>query len=114
MTRRSAETSGDLLQGTLDLLVLQTLQIGAAHGYAIATTIARRSDDVLQVEQGSLYPALQRLEDRGWISSHWGTSDTNRRARFYALTPAGRKHLRAEATRWEQLSRAVKRVMRPV
>ena len=77
-------------------------------------TIARRSDDVLQVEQGSLYPALQRLEDRGWIESYWGTSDSNRRARFYKLTSAGKKHLLAEATRWEQLARAVKRVMRPV
>ncbi|MCC7186608.1 MAG: PadR family transcriptional regulator, partial [Acidobacteria bacterium] len=76
--------------------------------------IARRSDDVLQVEQGSLYPALQRLEDRGWIDSFWGTSDANRRARFYKLTPAGKKQLAAEATRWEQLARAVKRVMRPV
>jgi len=103
-----------LLQGTLDLLVLQTLQLGPAHGYAIASTIARRSDDVLQVEQGSLYPALQRLEDRGWIGSYWGTSDANRRARFYKLTPAGKKQLLAEATRWEQLARAVTRVMRPV
>lgn len=114
MTRRAAQTSGDLLQGTLDLLVLQTLQLGPAHGYAIASTIARRSDDVLQVEQGSLYPALQRLEDRGWISSEWGTSESNRRARFYKLTPAGKRQLAAETTRWEQLARAVHRVMRPV
>lgn len=114
MTRRSAGASGDLLQGTLDLLVLQTLQLGPAHGYAVASTIARRSDDVLQVEQGSLYPALQRLEDRGWITSYWGTSESNRRARFYKLTPGGRKQLLAEATRWEQLARAVRRVMRPV
>lgn len=114
MTRRAAQTSGDLLQGTLDLLVLQTLQLGPAHGYSIASTIARRSDDVLQVEQGSLYPALQRLEDRGWICSEWGMSESNRRARFYRLTPAGKKQLTAEATRWEQLARAVKRVMRPV
>jgi PadR family transcriptional regulator PadR len=114
MTRRSAQTSGDLLMGTLDLLVLQTLQLGPAHGYSIASTIARRSDDVLQVEQGSLYPALQRLEDRGWISSQWGTSESNRRARFYKLTAAGKRQLTTEATRWEQLARAVKRVMRPV
>jgi len=114
MTRRAPDTSGDLLQGTLDLLVLQTLQLGPAHGYAIASTIARRSDEVLQVEQGSLYPALQRLEDRGWVSSHWGTSESNRRARFYTLTAAGRRQLLAEATRWEQLARAVKRVLRPV
>lgn len=100
--------------GTLDLLVLQTLQLGPAHGYSIASSIARRSDDVLQVEQGSLYPALQRLEDRGWISSQWGTSESNRRARFYKLTAAGKRQLTTEATRWEQLARAVKRVMRPV
>jgi PadR family transcriptional regulator, regulatory protein PadR len=114
MTRKRSEAGGDLLQGTLDLLVLQTLQLGPAHGYAIASTIARRSDDVLQVEQGSLYPALQRLEDRGWVSSYWGTSDSNRRARFYKLTTNGKKQLAAEAGRWELLARAVTRVMRPV
>jgi transcriptional regulator len=114
MTRKRSDAGGDLLQGTLDLLVLQTLQLGPAHGYAIASTIARRSDDVLQVEQGSLYPALQRLEDRGWVSSYWGTSDSNRRARFYELTTTGKKQLAAEAGRWELLARAVKRVMRPV
>jgi transcriptional regulator len=114
MTRRAKETTGDLLQGTLDLLVLQTLQLGPAHGYDIASTIARRSDDVLQVEQGSLYPALQRIEERGWISSYWGTSGSNRRARFYKLTAKGRRQLAAEATRWEQLAQAVHRVMRPV
>jgi len=114
MTRRAKETSGDLLQGTLDLLVLQTLQLGPAHGYDIASTIARRSDDVLQVEQGSLYPALQRIEERGWITSYWGTSDTNRRARFYKLTGSGKRQLAAEASRWELLARAVHRVMRPV
>lgn len=114
MTRKSVRTDGDLLMGTLDLLVLQTLLLGPAHGYAIASTIARRSDDVLQVEQGSLYPALQRLEDRGWISSHWGVSESNRRARFYDLTAAGKRQLVMETTRWEQLARAVKRVLRPV
>ena len=114
MTRRAKETTGDLLQGTLDLLVLQTLQLGPAHGYDIASTIARRSDEVLQVEQGSLYPALQRIEERGWIASYWGTSETNRRARFYKLTAKGRRQLAAETTRWELLARAVHRVMRPV
>ncbi len=114
MTRRAPETRGDLLQGTLDLLVLQTLQMGPAHGYAIASAIARRSDEVLQVEQGSLYPALQRLEDRGWVGSYWGTSESNRRARFYKLTTAGKRQLVAEATRWEQLARAVTRVLRSV
>lgn len=113
MTRKASGAGGDLLQGTLDLLVLQTLQLGPAHGYTIASTIARRSDDVLQVEQGSLYPALQRIEERGWITSYWGTSETNRRARFYKLSPKGRRQLAAEATRWETLARAVARVMRP-
>ena len=114
MTRRAKETTGDLLQGTLDLLVLQTLQLGPAHGYDIASTIARRSDDGLQVEQGSLYPALQRIEERGWITSYWGTSGSNRRARFYKLTAKGRRQLAAEASRWEQLAQAVHRVLRPV
>lgn len=113
MTRKASGTSGDLLQGTLDLLVLQTLQLGPAHGYTIASTIAQRSDDVLQVEQGSLYPALQRIEERGWITSYWGTSETNRRARFYKLTVKGKRQLAAEASRWETLARAVARVMRP-
>lgn len=113
MTRKASGTGGDLLQGTLDLLVLQTLQLGPAHGYTIASTIARRSDDVLQVEQGSLYPALQRIEGRGWIASHWGTSEASRRARFYRLTPKGKRQLAAESTRWEALARAVARVMRP-
>jgi PadR family transcriptional regulator PadR len=114
MTRKASGAQGDLLQGTLDLLVLQTLQLGPAHGYAIASTIARRSDDVLQVEQGSLYPALQRIEERGWITSYWGTSESNRRARFYKLTPKGKRQLAAESSRWEVLAQAVSRVMRPV
>jgi PadR family transcriptional regulator, regulatory protein PadR len=113
MTRRAKETSGDLLQGTLDLLVLQTLQLGPAHGYDIASTIARRSAEVLQVEQGSLYPALQRIEERGWIASYWGTSGANRRARFYKLTAKGRRQLVAETSRFELLARAVHRVLRP-
>jgi transcriptional regulator len=114
MTRKASGSQGDLLQGTLDLLVLQTLQLGPAHGYAIASTIAQRSDDVLQVEQGSLYPALQRLEERGWISSFWGTSESNRRARFYKLTAKGKRQLVAESSRWQVLAEAVARVMRPV
>lgn len=113
MTRK-ATGNGDLLQGTLDLLVLQTLQLGPAHGYAIASTIAQRSDDVLQVEQGSLYPALQRIEERGWVSSYWGVSESNRRARFYKLTARGKRQLATEASRWATLARAVGRVMRPV
>lgn len=113
MTRKASGSTGDLLQGTLDLLVLQTLQLGPAHGYTIASTIAQRSDDVLQVEQGSLYPALQRIEERGWITSYWGVSESSRRARFYRLTVKGKRQLAAETTRWETLARAVSRVMRP-
>ena len=102
-----------MLQGTLDLLVLQTLAIGPAHGHTIAHAIERASNDVLQVEHGSLYPALHRLEDRGWIASFWGTSENNRRALYYRLTPAGRRHLHQESTRWEQIVAAIARVMEP-
>ena len=105
---------GELLQGTLDLLVLKTLAIGPAHGHTIAHAIARRSDEVLQVEHGSLYPALHRLEDRGWISSFWGTSENNRRARYYRLTPAGRAQLAEQTSRWDEIVRAVNRILRPV
>jgi transcriptional regulator len=107
-------SSVDLLQGTLDLLILQTLVLGPAHGHTIAHAIERRSEEVLQVEHGSLYPALHRLEDRGWISSHWGPSENNRKARFYRLTPAGRRQLAQETTRWERLVRAVNQVLHPV
>src|SRR3954463_6503144 len=98
---------GELLQGTLDLLILRTLTIGPAHGHTIAHAIEHRSDEVLQVEHGSLYPALHRLEDRGWISSCWGLSENNRKARFYKLTAAGRRQLAEETTRWDKLVRAV-------
>jgi transcriptional regulator len=104
----------DVLQGTLDMMVLQSLLLGPAHGYTIARIIHQRSDDLLQVGQGSLYPSLHRLEDRKWIASFWGTSENNRRARYYRLTAAGRKQLVAETTRWERLVRAVSRVLRPV
>lgn len=104
---------GELLQGTLDLLVLQTLVIGPAHGHTIAHAIARQSEDVLQVEHGSLYPALHRLEDRGLIASFWGTSENNRRARYYRLTPEGRAQLAEQTSRWDQMVRAVNRVLRP-
>ena len=104
---------GELLQGTLDLLVLKTLAIGPAHGHTIAHAIARRSEEVLQVEHGSLYPALHRLEDRGWISSFWGTSENNRRARYYRLTPAGRAQLAEQTSRWDEIVRAVNRILRP-
>jgi len=109
--KKGAEARGEMMQGTLDMLVLQTLVLGPAHGYTIAETIERRSDAVLQVEQGSLYPALHRLEDRGWIASFWGTSENNRRARYYRLTPAGRRQLHHESSRWAQLVSAIGRVM---
>jgi len=102
-----------LLQGTLDLLVLQTLVFGPQHGHGIATAIQRTSDDVLLVDHGSLYPALQRLERAGLISSEWGTSDNNRRARFYKLTRTGRARLTAETGKWEKMVRAVSQVLKP-
>ena len=105
---------GEILQGTLDLLVLKTLALGPAHGHTIAHVIERRSDEVLQVEHGSLYPALHRLEDRGWIASFWGTSENNRRARYYRLTRAGRRQLAEQTSRWDDLVRAIERVLRPV
>ena len=116
MSPKRARDGGqaEMLQGTLDMLVLQSLLLGPAHGYTISKLIHQRSDDRLQVGQGSLYPALQRLETRKWIASFWGTSDNNRRARYYRLTPAGRRQLVAETNRWEQLVRAVSRVLRPV
>jgi transcriptional regulator len=97
----------DLLQGTLDLLILQTLQTGSAHGWDIAQRIRQVSLDVLSVNQGSLYPALHRLEAQGWIASEWGASDNNRRAKFYRLTTIGRRQLAAETESWERFSRAV-------
>jgi transcriptional regulator len=103
----------ELLQGTLDLLILRTLRTGPAHGHAIAKAIERGSDDVLQVEQGSLYPALHRLIRRGWIAFDDGTSENNRRAKFYSLTPKGRKQLQVETSRWDKLARAIARVLRP-
>jgi transcriptional regulator len=102
------------LAGTLDMLILRTLALGTAHGFAIAQSIQRRSDDALLVEEGSLYPALYRLEERNWIAATWGLSENNRRARFYRLTAKGRTHLASETTRWENLARAVRLVMRPV
>lgn len=95
------------------MLVLQTLVLGPAHGHTIAHAIEHRSEDVLQIEHGSLYPALHRLEDRGWITSFWGTSENNRKARYYRLTPAGRKQLIVQTTRWEQVVRAIGRILKP-
>jgi PadR family transcriptional regulator PadR len=111
--RGSPPLDGELLQGTLDLLILRTLAPGPAHGHTIAHAIEQRSDEVLQVEHGSLYPALHRLEDRGWVSSFWGTSENNRKARYYRLTPAGRRQLAAQAGRWDEIVRAINRVLRP-
>lgn len=113
LRKAPARPGGDLLQGTLDMLVLQTLRLGDAHGYTIARLIEQRSEAFLQVEQGSLYPALNRLEDRGWIDSYWATSEHNRRARYYRLTPKGRRQLQAESEQWTQLVRAIGLVMRP-
>ena len=103
----------ELLQGTLDLLILRTLRLGPAHGHAIAKAIERGSDDVLQVEQGSLYPALHRLIKRGWITFEEGTSENNRRAKFYGLTAKGRKQLEIETSRWDRLAHAIARILRP-
>jgi transcriptional regulator len=102
----------DLLKGTLDLLILRTLQAGAMHGWAISERIQQISEDVLQVNQGSLYPALHRLEHQGWIEAEWGVSELGRRARFYRLTVAGRKQLGVESKNWDKLSAAIGRVMR--
>ena len=104
----------ELLQGTLDLIILQTLAWGPQNGYGISQSIRAGSGDVLQVDTGSLYPALHRLEDRGWIASFWGTSENNRRARYYRLTPAGRRQLADQTSRWDQLVAAINRVLKPV
>ena len=112
--RQDTRAERDLLAGTLDMLILRMLQGGPAHGLQIAQDIERRSDDVLLVEQGSLYPALNRLEDRGWVDSYWDTSENNRRARYYRLTPKGRRQLQVETEQWQQLVRAIGLVMQPV
>jgi len=112
MTLRNKNTpTGEMLQGTLDMLILRTLVMGPAHGHTIAHVIEHTSEDALQVEQGSLYPALHRLEDRGWVSSAWGVSDNNRKAKFYTLTAKGRKQLAVETGRWRQLVSAIGRVL---
>ena len=104
--------TGDLLQGTLAILILKALLSGPAHGYAVARWVEATTDDVLRIEEGSLYPALRRLEDNGWVTSEWGLSENNRRARFYTITRAGRAHLRAEATVWFRYAGAVWQVLR--
>ena len=103
----------EMVQGTLDMLILKTLLPGPAHGQTIAHAIERGSDEVLQVEHGSLYPALHRLANRGWIAAIWGTSENNRKARYYRLTPQGRKQLAAQSSRWDQLVEAIGRIMKP-
>ncbi|WP_179586997.1 PadR family transcriptional regulator [Tunturiibacter gelidoferens] len=100
-----------MVQGTLDMLVLKALVMGPAHGHTIARVIEQTSEDVLQVEQGSLYPALHRLEDRGWLQAYWGTSENNRKAKFYRLTTAGKKQLALETNRWREMVRAIGLVM---
>ena len=113
MSTRLTHDRVELLQGTLDLLILRTLRWGPAHGHAIAKAIERGSHDVLLVEQGSLYPALHRLIKRGWITFDDGTSENNRRAKFYRLTAKGRKQLEVETSKWNTLARAVGRILRP-
>ncbi len=113
MSTREQHERIELLQGTLDLLILRTLLLGPTHGHAIAKAIEFRSDDVLQVEQGSLYPALHRLIKRGWISVQDGTSENNRRAKFYRLTARGRRQLEVETSKWDKLAGAIARILRP-
>jgi PadR family transcriptional regulator, regulatory protein PadR len=106
-------TRVDLLQGTLDMLILRTLLFGPLHGHNIAHYIQQTSEDVLKVDHGSLYPALQRLERRGWVTAEWGTSENNRRARYYRLTKMGKKQLLEETSKWERLNAAIARIMKP-
>ncbi len=107
-----SKANPDVLQGTLDLLILKTLMRGPMHGYGIAVHIQQVSDEVLRVEEGSLYPALHRIEQAGWIGSEWGTSDNNRRAKYYRLTAVGRKQLAKEEEKWDRLTAAVAKVLR--
>ena len=111
MTLRPSRT--DLLPGTLDMLILRTLQWGPQHGYAIGQTIRAHSSDVLQVEAGSLYPALQRLAKNGWVTARWGQTELNQRAKFYRLTPEGKRQLLREESRWQEIVAAIGRVMNP-
>jgi PadR family transcriptional regulator len=107
MVLKRPPEAGDILQGTLDMLILRTLVMGPAHGHTIAQVIEHTSENALEVEQGSLYPALHRLEDRGWLTSEWGVSENNRRAKFYRLTARGRKELGTATGRWRRMTRAI-------
>ena len=111
MSTQEAKDRLELLQGTLDLLILRTLIFGSRHGQGIARAIQQTSEEELLVEHGALYPALQRLEERGWISAKWGTSTNNRKARFYSLTSAGRRQLVKETTKWKRLAAAIGRIL---
>jgi transcriptional regulator len=114
-TRKNDDTDrGDLLRGALEMLILHTLERGPMHGYAITESILNASDEVLDIDEGSMYPALYRMQNRGWIEAEWGRSENNRRAKFYALTGEGRAHLETASERWSRFSRAVERVMEPV
>jgi transcriptional regulator len=105
--RKKTPAAGEMLQGTLDMLILRTLVMGPAHGHTIAQVIEHTSENALEVEQGSLYPALHRLEDRGMVSAKWGVSENNRRAKFYQLTAAGKRKLATETSRWRRMTRAI-------
>ena len=113
MLRSPEDRRLELLQGTLDMLILRTLQWGPRHGHGIGQSIRTQSDDLLKVETGSLYPALHRLVKRGWLDAEWGISDANQRAKFYRLTPEGKKQLLREESRWAQLVNAIGRIMKP-
>jgi PadR family transcriptional regulator PadR len=113
LDRSRPDARNDLLHGTLDMLILRILQWGPQHGYAIGQTIRAQSSDVLQVEAGSLYPALHRLEKRGWLKAEWGVSEANQRAKYYQLTAPGKAQLSREQDRWSQLVHAIGRVMNP-
>ena len=111
MPESKSNNNSEMVQGTLDMLVLRTLVTGPAHGHTIAHVIEHASENVLEVEQGSLYPSLHRLEDRGWVTSYWGTSENNRKAKFYKLTAVGKKQLTAETQRWRQVVAAIGRIL---
>src|SRR5258706_4803141 len=114
MPRRQSPLQSEMVQGTLDMLILRTLVLGPAHGQTIAHAIERGSEEVLQVEHGSLYPALHRLQNRGWIAAFWGTSENNRKAKYYRLTPEGKRELAAQMSPLGQVLRAISRILKPI